>query len=112
MFSSELELDVSSESLHLYKQIAYRHLNEHNSTVDVARAGVDHEGHEIFGIRLMSDDGQEEWYDPDNSGEHTMVGWKDRDEAYLVLENKVLPNLGYAILQQDLKVFHQNMIYV
>jgi hypothetical protein len=112
MFSSELELDVSPESLHLYKEIAYRHLNEHNSTVDVAIAGIDQEGDEIFGIRLMSDEGEEEWYDPDNSGEDTMVGWKDRDEAYAVLENKILPNIGYALFQQELKQFHQNMIYV
>jgi len=112
MFSSELEIDVSSESLDLYKSIAYKHLNEQNSTVDVVLAGIDQDGDEIFGIRLVSDEGEEEWYDPEDSGDHSMVGWRDKEEAYFVLENKVLPNLGYALFQQDLKMFHQSIVYV
>ncbi len=101
MFSNELNLAVSPESIHQYKEIAYKHLHEHNSTVGVAFAGLDEEGNEIFGIRLVSDDGEEEWYDSEG-GSHILTGWNDEIDAYTELENNVLPQIGYAVSQKDL----------
>ncbi len=108
MFSTELELTVSPESIQQYKEIAYKHLHQHNSTVGVALAGLDAKGNEIFGIRLISDDGEEEWYDPED-GLHTLMGWDDEKDAYSELVNKVLPQLGYSIFQKDLQLFHKCM---
>jgi len=108
MFATELELTVSPESIRQYKEIAYRHLNEHNSIVGVACAGMDEEGNKIFGIRLISNDGKEEWYDPED-GLYTLMGWNDEKDAYVELENKVLPQIGYAVLQKDLQQFHKCM---
>ena len=108
MFDAELELTISPESIHQYKEIAYKHLHEHNSVVGVAYAGLDEKGNKIFGIRLISDDGKEEWYDPEN-GSHTLMGWNEEKDAYTELENKVLPQIGYAVLQKDLQQFHKCM---
>lgn len=109
MFSTELELSLSSESLRHYTEIAYKHLHEQNSTVGVAIAGLDEDGNEIFGIRMVSDDGEEEWYDPKEDGLHTLVGWDDENDAHAELENKVLPQIGYAIYQKNLQLFHRRM---
>ncbi len=108
MFFTELELQVSPESIRQYKEIAHRHLHELNSTVDVAFAGLDADGNKIFGIRLVSDDGEEEWYDPEE-GAHALMGWDDAKDAYTELENKILPQIGYAIFQKDLQQFHKCM---
>lgn len=107
MFSTELELTISSDSIRQYKEIAYKHLHEHNSTVGVACAGEDAEGNKIFGIRLISDDGQEEWYDPKEAGDHTLMGWNDEKDAHVELEQKVLPQIGYAVYQKELQQFHK-----
>lgn len=107
MFCKELELTVSPESIRHYKEIAYKHLREHNSTVDVVFAGLDGEGNKIFGIRRVSDNG-EEWYDPED-GLHTLLGWGDEQDANSELENKVLPQMGYAIFQETLQQFHKCM---
>lgn len=109
MFCAELELTISPESVRQYKEIAHKHLLEHNSTVGVACAGVDEDGNKVFGIRIISDDGQEEWYDPKEAGNHTLIGWDDEKDAYVELENKVLPQIGYAIYQKDLQQFHKCM---
>ena len=108
MFATELELTVSPESIRQYKEIAYRHLHEHNSIVGVACAGIDEEGNKIFGIRMISNDGEEEWYDSED-GSHALIGWNEEKDAYTELENKVLPQIGYAVLQKDLQQFHQCM---
>lgn len=108
--TSELELNISLESIKVYVELAHKHLNEHNATVDVEEAGVDESGRSIFGICMRSDE-DEEWYDPEAQGDDTIAGWIERDEAQKILETKVLPNLGYAIYQRDLQLFHQNMIH-
>lgn len=108
MFSTELELTILPESIRQYKEIAYKHLQEQNSTVGVAFAGLDADGNKIFGIRLVSDDGEEEWYDPED-GSHTLLGWNDEKDAYTELEDKVLPQIGYAIFQKELQQFHKCM---
>jgi len=110
IFSTELELSISPDSVRLYTQMAYKHLQEHNATVAVECAGEDEHGRSVFGICMRSDDGDEEWYDPSNIGD-ALAGWINEYEAAQVLEAKVLPNLGYAIYQRDLQLFHQNMIY-
>lgn len=92
-----------------HKNLAYKHIDEQNSTVGVACAGVDKEGNKIFGIRLLSDDGKEEWYDPQEAGSSTVLGWNDEADANFELENKVLPQIGYAIYQKDLQMFHRCM---
>ncbi len=107
MSSKELELIVPPESIRQYTEIAHRHLCEHNSTVGVALAGIDEEGNKIFGIRLVSDDG-EEWYDPEE-GSSTLMGWNDEKDAHIELKNKVLPQIGYAVFQKDLHQFHKCM---
>lgn len=109
MFSTELELMISSESIRQYTEIAYKRLHEQNSTVGVAFAGLDENGDKVFGIRLVSDDGAEEWYDPEEPGSHTLIGWGDEKDACHELENKVLPQIGYAIYQKDLQQFHKCM---
>jgi hypothetical protein len=109
-FPSELELTISSDSIRLYTQMAYKHLQENNATVAVECAGQDEFGRDIFGICMRSDEGEEEWYDPSNIGD-ALAGWIDENEAAQVLEGKVLPNLGYAIYQYDLQLFHQNMTH-
>jgi len=108
MFVKELELEISLESILQYKEIAEKHLDEQNSILDVALAGFDSNGDEIFGIRLISDAG-EEWYDPEEDGFDSLVGWNDKSDAYFELENKVLPQIGYAIYQKDLQLFHKFM---
>lgn len=110
MFAMELELAISPDSIRQYKEIAYKHLHEQNSTVGVACAGVDEEGNRIFGIRIVTDDGEEEWYDPKETGPNTLMGWPDEEEAQFELDNRVLPQIGYAIFQQDLQAFHKSMI--
>lgn len=107
MFSKELELTVSSESIRQYKEIAYRHLQDQNSAFHVAVAGVDEEGNEIFGIVLVSNDGEKNWYDPE--GLDTLMGWDAEEDAYTELEDKVLPQIGYALFQKDLELFHKSM---
>lgn len=109
MFLTELELGISPESTHQYKEIAYNHLDKENSILGVALAGLDSNGDEIFGIRLISNEGEEEWYDPEEDGSHTLMGWNNEKDAYFELENKVLPQLGYAIYQKDLQLFHKFM---
>ncbi len=108
MFSTELELTISPESIRQYKELAYKHLDEQNCTVSVACAGQDADGNDIFGIRLVLDDGEEEWYDPHNDS-RTLLGWDDEEDANLELENKILPQIGYAIHQKDLQLFHKCM---
>lgn len=106
MFPKDIELVVSSESIRRYAEIAHKHLHKHNSTIEVALAGVDEEGKKIFGILLVSD-GEEEWYDPE--GSNTLVGWGDENDAYVELEDKILPQMGYVVFQQDLQQFHRCM---
>lgn len=107
MFSEDIELKISSDSLRHYREIAYKHLHESSSAVGVALAGLDEGGNRIFGIRLVSNDG-EEWYDSKGE-EHVIVGWDDEKDAIIELETKVLPQLGYAIHQKDLQQFHKCM---
>lgn len=109
MFSTELELTISPESMRQYKKLAYKHLDEQNTTVSVACAGLDADGNKVFGIRLISDDGEEEWYDSQEGNSRTLLGWDDEKDANLELENKVLPQIGYAIYQKDLQLFHKCM---
>lgn len=108
MFSTELELTISPESVRQYKELAYKHLDEQNCTVSVACAGEDADGNKIFGIRLLSDDGEEEWYDSYNDSS-ALLGWNDEEDANLELENKILPQIGYAVYQKDLQLFHKCM---
>lgn len=108
MFSTELEFTISPESIRQYKELAYKHLGERNTTVSVACAGLDADGNKVFGIRLVSDDG-EEWYDSQKDGSRTLLGWDDEGDAILELENKVLPQIGYAVHQKDLQTFHKCM---
>jgi hypothetical protein len=110
-FTPELEMSISPDSVRIYTQLACKHLQEHNATVDVVEAGTDDSGQAVFGIRMLSDDGDEEWYDPASLGDNSIAGWLSEDEARSVLRTKVLPNLGYAIYQRDLQLFHQNMIH-
>lgn len=110
LLTSEMGLTISSDSVENYAQLAYRHLSDHDASIDVEEAGVDETGKPIFGICMRSEDG-EEWYDPADQGDDIIAGWVDRDEAQVVLDTKVLPNLGYAIYQRDLQLFHQNMIH-
>jgi hypothetical protein len=117
MFSAAIRLAISPESLHRYKEVAHKHLHEHNSTVGVAVAGADEDGNKIFGIRLVSDEGEEEWYEPESESYLTseeqelssLLGWDNEQDAYIELENKVLPQLGYALIQKDLQQFHRSM---
>ncbi|MHA2279818.1 MAG: hypothetical protein ACXAC5_02930 [Promethearchaeota archaeon] len=111
MLTSELEMTISSDSVRVYTQLAYKHLQERNATMNVVEAGKDDSGQSVFGICMRSDNGEEEWYDPADLGDDAIAGWLNKDEARSVLENKVLPNLGYAIYQRDLQLFHQNMIH-
>lgn len=111
VFTSELEMAISPDYVASYVQLAHKHLDEHKAIVHVEEAGVDERGQSIFGICMRSDEGEEEWYDPADQGKDTIAGWVDKDEAQNVLETKVLPNLGYAIYQRDLQLFHQNMIH-
>lgn len=104
---SELQLQISPESVEMYTQVAQKHLNEHSASLDVSCAGVDETGTEVFGICMRSSDGQEEWYVPDGDDE-SIMGWDEQD-AHFVLNHKVLPNLGYAVFQRDLQLFHMNM---
>lgn len=112
MLSTELELTISSESILQYKELAYKHLDEQNATVSVACAGLDTDGNKVFGIRLVSDD-EEEWYDSQRqvmgADSRTLLGWDDEEDANLELENKVLPQIGYAVYQKDLQTFHKCM---
>lgn len=109
MFYSELTLAISPESIRQYTELAYQHLHENNSTVGVARVGVDEEGNDIFGIRLTSDDGQEEWYDPYESDARIGLGWTKEEDAAFELSNRVLPQIGYSVFQKKLQLFHINM---
>ena len=108
MFSTELELTISPESVRQYKELACKHLDEQNCTVSVACAGQDADGNDIFGIRLTLDGGAEEWYDSHNNPS-TLLGWNEEEDANLELENKVLPQIGYAVHQKDLQLFHKCM---
>ncbi len=111
LFATKPELAISSDSIRNYVQLAHKHLNKHDSTVNVEKAGTDESGRSIFGICMRSYDGDEEWYDPADQSEDTIAGWFDKDEAQNVLDTKVLPNLGYAIYQRDLQLFHKNMTH-
>lgn len=102
---SELEVQISSESVKRYVQVAHKHLTEHNTFLGVSVAGVDEMGEEVFGICMRSEDGEEEWYSPDDE---SITGWNEKD-AQSVLKNKVLPNLGYVVFQRGLQLFHMNM---
>lgn len=108
MFSTELELTISPESIRQYKELAYKHMVEQSTTIGVACAGLDADGNKVFGIRLILHDGEEEWYDPQEDS-RALLGWDDEKEANLELENKVLPQIGYAIYQKDLQLFHKCM---
>lgn len=112
MFSAELELTISPESVRRYKDLAYKHLDKQNCTVSVACAGQDADGNDIFGIRLALAGGKEEWYDLNNNSStlsSALLGWNDKEDANLELENKVLPQIGYAVHQKDLQLFHKCM---
>ena len=67
-FSPEIELSISPDSVRVYTELAYKHLQQQNATVDVEEAGTDDTGHSVFGICMRSNDGDEEWYDPSNVG--------------------------------------------
>lgn len=108
MLTIDLELTISPESIRQYREIANKYLQEHNSTISVAVAGLDENGNKIFGIRLVSEDG-EEWYDPKEDGSHSLLGWGDEKDAYAELEDKVLLQIGYTIYQKDLHQFHKCM---
>ena len=107
--TSKIELTISQVQVDAYVDLACRYLLKHDAVIDVEEAGVDETGQSIFGICMRSEDG-EEWYDPADQGKGTIVGWIDKNEAQEVLDNKVLPNLGYAIYQNNLQLFHQNMV--
>jgi hypothetical protein len=89
MFPKELDLTMSQKCIQL--------------------AGVDEDGNNIFGIRLLSGDGEEEWYDPRDTNSQTLLGWDDERDARIELENNVLPQIGYAIHQKDIVQFHKIM---
>ncbi len=108
MPTSGIELEISMESLARYRRVALDHLEKHQATVNVADAGKDDLGNQIFGICMRFGE-SEEWYDPNDVGESTLVGWNSIEDANQVLVNKVLPNLGYAVHQRDLQAFHQNI---
>ena len=110
MFTSELKLNISPESVQNYIQMAHRYLCENSATLNVEKAGADEEGQLIYGICLRSQDGQEEWYDPNELDNQTFAGWINEELAKNILETSVLPNLGYSIHQRDLQKFHQNMV--
>lgn len=93
----------------MYKDIASEHLEMHKTILDVAAVGFNENGDEIFGIRMICQDGSEEWYDKNSGNPDVLVGWDSQDEAYYVLENKVLPNIGYTVHQQALLLFYKNM---
>lgn len=103
----EIGLPISSESIEFYKKKAHRYLNSNKATLRVSSAGTDETGRTVYGIKIKFCDGREEWYDSDD--DEVLVGWTDIKDAFIVLQDKVLPNLGYALYQQDLLAFHQNM---
>ncbi len=104
----EVELPISSESIEFYKKKARHYLNNNEATLNVSSAGIDEKGRTVYGIKIKFCDGREQWYDPDENDE-VLVGWTDMKDAFVVLQDKVLPNLGYTLYQQDLLAFHQNM---
>lgn len=104
------EIEISSESLDMYSKIACEYLTKQKAVIDVRCAGVTDSGQTIFGICMKSDDGKEEWYDPDDyTTTDSVVGWDNEEDAQSMLMSKIMPNLGYAIHQRDLQLFHQNM---
>ena len=107
--TSGLETTISQDSINNYIKLAHTHLLKSNSTINVKEAGANENGKPIFGICIEWDNGQEEWYDPYKLGKNTIAGWENEQEAKEILINQVIPNLGYAIHQLKLKLFHQNM---
>ena len=106
----EVLLPISPEAIETYKQLAEDHLKDNNTILYVEAVGVDENGLEVYGIKMVCEDGSEEWYDPGNSTDDTVMGWNDKSHASFMLENKVLPNLGYTVHQKALLDFFQNMI--
>lgn len=105
----EVLLPISPEAIETYKEIAQEHLRGNSSELNVEVAGVDDNGIEIYGILMICGDGSEEWYDPGNADKDVIMGWNDESHAHFVLENKVLPNIGYTVHQKTLLTFFQNM---
>ena len=104
------EIEISPESLDMYTEIAWEYLEKQKAVIDVRCAGVTDSGQTIFGICMKSDDGKEKWYDPeDYTTTDSVVGWNNEEDAHSVLTCRIMPNLGYAIHQRDLQLFHQNM---
>ena len=104
-----VQLAITQEALKRYRILAYEHFKNKNITVHVIQL-VD----ESFGVRIMSDS-QEKWFGTNNEynsqeSADQIIGWKEKNEAYTELENKILPNIGYEVHQVCMKLFHQNMI--
>lgn len=110
----EILLPISPEAIETYKEIAQKHLQYNNSELNVAVAGTNNNGAKIYGIKMICEDGSEEWYDSGyaadaDADDDAIMGWSDEDHANFILENKVLPNIGYTVHQRTLLSFFQNM---
>ena len=105
---STLDIEISPEIVESYTQLAKKHLEEQVAVLEVSCAGVDESGSAVFGICMRSVDGQEDWYDPGEAAD-SIIGWSNKQDASTFLKKKVLPNLGYAVLQRDIQLFHMNM---
>jgi len=102
-------LPISPEAIKTYREIAQEHLKDNESKLNVVIAGFDNDGLEIYGIKMICGDGSEEWYDTGQSNDDVIMGWNDKSHADFILENKVLPNIGYTVHQRSLLLFFQNM---
>ncbi len=104
-----IEISLSGECTQTYKELADKHLQKNNITIEVLSAGQNEDGSNVYGICMIYPNGLKEWYDPHKETHNAIAGWDNKDDARVILESKVLPNLGYLIHQRDLQLFHRNM---
>jgi len=103
--------NVPDDTLKQYAHIASKHLRANNTTVEVEEAGTDETGKPIFGICMRIGEAVH-WYDYDAREEDAIAGWTNAEDAKLILEGKILPNIGYTVFMNKMLDFYQNMIDV